>query len=214
MKESPTLVELSPQEIAELQTLTRRLGTQEYPTIERLLKHTGKDSIFLNGPDCSRVPKEEAKLHYERGKIMDAIGKKLETLRVESWPSPYKLRFVVARRESEHQPLRLTVIEMVSDPSGGLSEHAQEDLQKALGFLSGEYRYLQEMKPARWYPEDDIVLDETRTRELINEIKRLLSADNPHLYKVSSELMEALKSNLPILSYALKEGLYVWLSRA
>ena len=70
MKESPTLVELSPQEIAELQTLIQRLGPQEYPTVERLLKHTGKDFLFLDGPDCSRVPKEEAKLHYERGKVM------------------------------------------------------------------------------------------------------------------------------------------------
>ena len=64
--------------------------------------------------------------------------------------------------------------------------------------------YLQEMKPARWYPEDDVVLDETRTRELINEIKRLLSGENPHLDKVSSELAEALRRNLSILSHALK----------
>src|SRR5438552_2986569 len=78
MKESPTLVELSPQEIAELQTLIQRLGPQEYPTVERLLRHAGKDFLFLDGPDCSRVPKEEANLHYERGKVMDAIGKKLE----------------------------------------------------------------------------------------------------------------------------------------
>ena len=179
-----------------------------------MLKHTGKDFPFLDGPDCSRVPKEEANLHYESGKVMDAIGKKLETLRVESWPSPYKVRFVVARRENEHEPLRLTVIEMVSNPHGGLSEPAQEDLQKALGFFSREYRYLQEMKPARSYPEDDIVLDETRTRELINEIKRLQSGENPHLDKVSSELAEALRRNLSILSHALKEGFYVWLSRA
>jgi hypothetical protein len=145
---------------------------------------------------------------------MDAIGKKLETLRVESWPSPYRLRFVVARRGSEREPLRLTVIEMVSNWSGGLSERAQEDLQKALGFFSREYRYLQEMKPARWYPEDDVVLDETRTKELITEIERLLSVGNPHLTKVSSEPAEALRSNLLILNHALKEGFYVWLSRA
>ena len=103
---------------------------------------------------------------------------------------------------------------MVSNPHGGLSEPGQEDLQRALGFFSREYRYLQEMKPARSYPEDDIVLDETRTRELINEIKRLQSGENPHLDKVSSELAEALRSILPILSHALKEGFYVWLSRA
>jgi len=214
MKESPTLVELSPHEITEILTLIQRLGPGEYPTIERLLRHAGKDFLFLDGPDCSRVPKEEANLHYESGKVMDAIGKKLETLRVESWPSPYKVRFVVARRENEHERLRLTVIEMVSNPHGGLSEPAQEDLQKALGFFSREYRYLQEMKPARSYPEDDVVLDETRTRELINEIKGLQSGENPHLDKVSSELAEALRSILPILSHALKEGFYVWLSRA
>jgi hypothetical protein len=63
MKEFPTLVELSPEEIVELQTLIQRLGSREYPTIERLLKHMGKDFVFLDGPDCSRVPKEEAKLH-------------------------------------------------------------------------------------------------------------------------------------------------------
>lgn len=130
MKESPTLVQLSPQEITELQTLIQWLGPREYSTIERLLNHTGRDFLFLDGPDCSRVPKEEAKLHYERGKVMDAMGKKLETLRVESWPSPYKVRFVVARRENEPEPLRLTVLEMVSNPGGGLSELAQEDLQK------------------------------------------------------------------------------------
>src|SRR2546430_11175828 len=115
MKESPMLVELSPQEITELQTLIQRPGPREYPTIERLLKHTGKDFPFLDGPDCSRVPKEEAKLHYERGRVMDAIGKKLETLRVESWPSPYKVRFVVARRENEHEPLRLRSEEHTSE---------------------------------------------------------------------------------------------------
>lgn len=214
MKESPTLVELFPQEISELLTLIQRLGRREYPTIERLLEHMGPGFLFLNGPDCSRVPKEEAKLHYERGKIMDGIGKKLETLRVESWPSPYKVRFVVARRENEHEPLRLTVIEMISNPSGGLGEPAQEDLQKALGSFPREYHYLQEMKPARWYPEDDVVLDETSTRELINEIERLLSGENPHLDKVSPELGEQLSSYLGILSHALKQRLYVWLSRA
>lgn len=62
-------------------------------------------------------------------------------------------------------------------------------------------------------PEDDVVPDETKTRELINEIKRLLSGESPHLDKVSSELAEALRSNLPLLSHALKEGFYVWLSR-
>src|SRR2546427_4536311 len=201
MKESPTLVELRPQEIAELQTLIQRLGPQEYPTVERLLKHTGKDFLFLDGPDCSRVPKEEAKLHYERGKVMDAIGKKLETLRVESWPSPYKVRFVVARRENEHEPLRLTVIEMVSNPHGGLSEPAQEDLQKALGFFSREYRYLQEMKPARSYPEEDGVFDETKTRELIKEIKSLQYGEKPHLGKRTSEVSEGLSSNLTIFSH-------------
>src|SRR2546427_7730009 len=111
MKESPTLVELSPHEIAELQTLIQRLGPQEYPTVERLLKHTGKDFLFLDGPDCSRGPKGRAKLQYERGKVRDPIGKKLETLRGEPCPSPHKLRFVSARRENEHKPLRLTAIE-------------------------------------------------------------------------------------------------------
>jgi hypothetical protein len=215
MKESPALVELDPGETKQLETLIGTLGPIRFPRIHRLITHEGQDFLFLDGPDCSHLPGEIAKLDYERGKPKDLLAKKLDELRQIAWPSPYKLRFVVARRLDKQRPLSLSVLEMLPNgPRGRLNEDAQSDLANALGFFSSGFRFLQEMKPATGYPEPDVILDSARTKELVGEIDLLLSESRPNHNKVTPNLGEQMRDILRVLRHALKEGLYVWLSRA
>ena len=162
MKESPAFADLDSGEIKQLETLIDRLGPVRFPVLRRLITHEGQNFLFLNGPDCSHLPGEIAKLDYERGKPKDLLAKKLDKLREMAWPSPYRLQFVVARRIEMQRPLSLSVLEMLpnSEASGEannevMNEDAQSDLAQALGFYSRDFRHLQEMEPAKAYPEPD-----------------------------------------------------------
>ena len=215
MKESPTLVTLDRQEIAQLETIIGHFGSIRFPRVQRLINHVGEDFMFLDGPDCSHLPGEIAKLDFDRGKVKDPLGKKLGEIRRIAWPSPYSLRFVVARRVQKSKPLSLSIFEMVPDgPSSGLNDEAQEDLTGALGSSAPAFRYLSEMKPATGYPEPDVVLDAEKTRQLVGEIEALLSESNENRSKVTPGLVRQLQGILPVLRHAIYEGLYVWLSRA
>ena len=214
MKESPTLVTLDRQEIAQLETIIGHFGSIRFPRVQRLINHVGEDFMFLDGPDCSHLPGEIAKLDYDRGKVKDPLGKKLDEIRRIAWPSPYSIRFVVARRVQRSKPLSLSIFEMVLDsPEGGLNDDAQEDLAGAIGFFAREFRYLSEMKPATGYPEPDVVLDVEKTKQLVGEIEFLLSESNENRSKVTRGLVSRLRGILPVLHHAIDEGLYVWLSR-
>src|SRR3989442_4847737 len=211
MKESPTLVTLDPQEIAQLQAIIGHFGSIRFPRVQRLINHVGEDFMFLDGPDCSHLPGEIAKL----GKVKDPLRKKLDEIRRIAWPSPYSIRFVVARRVRKSRPLSLSIFEMILDgPSSGLNDDAQEDLAGALGSFALKFRYLPEMKPATGYPEPDVVLDAQKTRQLVGEIELFLSESNENLSGVSPVLVRQLQGILPVLHHAIAEGLYVWLSRA
>jgi len=213
MKESPTLVELDLEETRQLGRLIGTLSPIRFPRIHKLITYEGQDFLFLDGADCSHLPGEIAKLDYERGKAKDLLGKKLGELRQMAWPSPYKLRFVVARRVDKQRPLSLSVLEML--PNGErLNEGAQSDLASALGFFPREFHYLQEMKPASGYPEPDVILDNARTMDLIGEIDLLLSESQTTFRRVTPTLDEQLRDILRVLHHALREGLFVWLSRA
>jgi len=215
MKESPTLVTLDPQEIAQLEAIIGHFGSIRFPRVHRLINHVGEDFMFLDGPDCSHLPGEIAKLDYERGKARDPLGKKLDAIRRIAWPSPYSLRFVVARRVQRSKPLSLSIFEMVPDGrSGGLNDDAQEDLAGALRSFALKLRYLSEMKPATGYPEPDVILDSEKTRQLVGEIELLLSRSNENRSKVTPGLVRQLQGILQVLHHAIDEGLYVWLSRA
>ncbi len=125
MKESPTLVMLDAEEVERLEATLGYLGSIRFPRVQRLLNHVSEGFLFLDGPDCSHVPGEIAKL----GKFKDPLRKKLDEIRRIAWPSPYSIRFVVARRVQRSRPLSLSIFEMVPDgPSGGLNDDAQEDL--------------------------------------------------------------------------------------
>jgi len=211
MKESPTLVMLDTEEVERLEATLGRLGSIRFPRVQRLVNHVSEDFLFLDGPDCSHLPREIAKL----GKVKDPLGKKLDEIRRIAWPSPYSIRFVVARRVQKSRPLSLSIFEMVPDgPSGGLNEDAQEDLAGTLGFFALKFRYLSEMKPATGYPEPDVVLDVEKTRQLVGEIEFLLSESNENRSKVTPGLVRQLQGILPVLHHAINKGLYVWLSRA
>jgi len=215
MKESPILVMLDTEEVERLEAILGRLGSIRFPRVQRLVNHVSEDFLFLDGPDCSHLPGEIAKLDYERGKVKDPLGKKLDEIRRIAWPSPYSLRFVVVRRVQRSRPLSLSIFEMVLDgPSGGLDEDAQEDLASALGSFATEFRYLSEMKPATGYPEPDVVLAVEKTRQLVGEIALLLSESNENCSKVTPRLVRQLQGILPSLHHAIDEELYVWLSRA
>jgi hypothetical protein len=144
-----------------------------------------EDFLFLDGPDCSHLPGEIAKV----GKVKDPLGRKLDDMRRIAWPSPYSIRFVVVRRVQRSRPLSLSIFEMVLDgPSGGLDEDAREDLAGALGSFALEFRCLSEMKPATGYPEPDVVLDAEKTRQLVGEIELLLLESKENRSKVTSGL--------------------------
>src|SRR2546426_8936930 len=210
MKESPTLVMLDTEEVERLDAMLGHLGSIRFPRVQQLINHVGEDFMFLDGPDCSHLPGEIAKL----GKVKDPLGKKLDEIRRIAWPSPYSLRFVVARRVQRSKPLSLSIFEMVLDgPSSGLNEDAQEDLAGALGFFAREFRYLSEMKPATGYPEPDVVLDVEKTKQLVREIEFLLSESNENRSKVTPGLVRRLHGILTVLHHAIDEGLFVWLSR-
>src|SRR5438445_6271694 len=186
MKESPTLVTLDPQEIAQLEAIIGHFGSIRFPRVHRLINHVGEDFLFLDGPDCSHLPGEIARLDYERGKVKDPLGKKLDEIRRIAWPSPYSLRFVVVRRVQKGRPLSLSIFEMVPvGPSSGLNDDVQEALAGALGSSAAAFRYLSEMKPAPGYPEPDVVLDVEKTRQLLAEIELLRSESNEHRSKVT-----------------------------
>src|SRR5437870_7658685 len=171
MKESPTLVMLDTEEIERLQGPLGHLGSIRFPRVQRLLNHVSEDFLFLDGPDCSHLPGEIAKLDYERGKVKKPLGKKLDEIRRIAWPWPYSLRFVVVRRVQKSRPLSLSIFEMVlNGPDGGLNEDAQEDLAGALGFFALKFRYLSEMKPATGYPEPDVVRDVEKIKQLEGQI--------------------------------------------
>ena len=211
MKESPTLVMLDTEEVERLDAMLGHLGSIRFPRVHRLVNHVSEDFMFLDGPDCSHLPGEIAKL----GKVKDPLWKKLDEIRRIAWPSPYSLRFVVARRVQKSKPLSLSIFEMVPDgPSSGLNDDAQEDLAGALGPFARKLRYVSEMKPATGYPEPDVVLDVEKTKQLVGEIEFLLSESNEDRGKVTPGLVRQLQGILPVLHYAIDEGLYVWLSRA
>jgi len=73
MKESPTLVMLDTEEVERLDAMLGHLGSIRFPRIRRLVNHVSEDFLFLDGPDCSHLPGEIAKL----GKVKDPLGKKL-----------------------------------------------------------------------------------------------------------------------------------------
>jgi hypothetical protein len=188
-----------------------RLGSIRFPRVQRLVNHVSEDFLFLDGPDCSHLPREIAKL----GKVKDPLGKKLDEIRRIAWPSPYSLRLVVVRRVQKSRPLLLSIFEMVLDgPSSGLDEDAQEDLAGALRSFAREFRHLSEMNPATGYTEPDVVLDAQKTRQLVGEIEFLLSESNESRSKVTPGLARKLQGVLPVLHHAIDDGLYVWLSRA
>jgi len=213
MKESPTLVMLDTEEIERLQGPLGHLGSIRFPRVQRLLNHVSEDFLFLDGPDCSHLPGEIAKLDYERGKVKKPLGKKLDEIRRIAWPWPYSLRFVVVRRVQKSRPLSLSIFEMLDNPSSGLNDDAQEDLAGALRSSAVEFRYLSEMKPATGYPEPDVVLDAEKTRQLVGEIELLLSESNENGSKLTPGLVGRLQGILPVLHHAINKGLYVWLSR-
>ena len=211
MKESPTLVLLDTEEVERLEAILGHLGSIRFPRVQRLVNHVSEDFLFLDGPDCSHLRGEIVKL----GKVKDPLGKKLDEIRRIAWPSPYSIRFVVARRVQKSSPLSLSIFEMVLDgPSSELDEDAQEDLAGALRSFALKFRYLSEMKPATGYPEPDMVLDVEKTRQLLGEIELLLSESNENRGKVTPGLVRQLQDILPVLHHAIDEGLYVWLSRA
>ncbi len=211
MKESPTLVMLDTEEVERLDAMLGHLGSIRFPRVHRLVNHVSEDFMFLDGPDCSHLPGEIAKL----GKVKDPLWKKLDEIRRIAWPSPYSLRFVVVRRVQRSRPLSLSIFEMVlGGPSSGLSEDAQEDLAGALGFFTRGFRYISEMKPATGYPEPDVILDAEKTIQLVEEIELLLSESNKNRSRVTPVLVRQLQGILPVLHHAIDEGLYVWLSRA
>jgi hypothetical protein len=215
MRESPTLVVLDTGEVERLDALLGHLGSIRFPRVQRLVNHVNEDFLFLDGPDCSHLPGEIARLDYDTGKVKDPLGKKLDEIRRIAWPSPYSLRFVVARRVQRSKPLSLSVFEMILDsPEGGLNDDAQEDLAGAIGFFARGFRYLSEMKPATGYPEPDVVLDVEKTKQLVGEIEFLLSEGNENRSKVTPGLVGRLQGILQVLHHAIDEGLYVWLSRA
>jgi hypothetical protein len=214
MRESSTLVMLDTGEVERLDALLGHLGSIRFPRVQRLVNHVSEDFLFLDGPDCSHLPVEIARLDYDTGKVKDPLGKKLDEIRRIAWPSPYSLRFVVARRVQRSKPLSLSVFEMILDsPEGGLNDDAQEDLAGAIGFFARGFRYLSEMKPATGYPEPDVVLDVEKTKQLVGEIEFLLSEGNENR-KVTPGLVGRLQGILQVLHHAIDEGLYVWLSRA
>lgn len=218
MRESPTLLELDPQDREELEKHIGLLGRLRFPRIRRLIMHEGEGFDFLDGADCSWLTHEIVKLRGGRiaklrRSITDHLRRKLVELSQMAWPEPYQLRFLVARRNKGQRLLSLSVLEMLNNGEG-LSGEAQSDLANALGFFPRGFRYLRELKPASGYPGPDRVLDTAKTKELIAEIHLLLSQDNPNSRKVKPQLAEELKGILPILDKALKEGLYVWLSQA
>src|SRR2546422_7055201 len=211
MKESPTLVMLDAEEVERLEATLGYLGSIRFPRVQRLLNHVSEGFLFLDGPDCSHVPGEIAKL----GKFKDPLRKKLDEIRRIAWPSPYSIRFVVARRVQRSRPLSLSIFEMVPDgPSGGLNDDAQEDLAGALRSFALKLRYLSEMKPATGYPEPDVIFNSEKTRQLVGEIELLLSRSNENRSKVTPGLVRQLQGILQVLHHAIDEGLYVWLSRA
>ncbi len=210
MKESPTLVMLDTEEVERLDAMLGHLGSIRFPRVHRLVNHVSEDFLFLDGPDCSHLPGEIAYLDYERGKVKDPLGRKLDEIRRIAWPSPYSLRFVVARRVQKSKPLSLSIFEMVPDgPSSGLNDDAQEDLAGALGPFARELRYVSEMKPATGYPEPDVVLDAEKTRQLVREIEFLLSESNENRSKLTPGLVRRLQGILPVLHHAINKGLYV-----
>ena len=210
MKESPTLVMLDTEEVERLDAMLGHLGSIRFPRVHRLVNHVSEDFMFLDGPDCSHLPGEIAKL----GKVKDPLWKKLDEIRRIAWPSPYSIRFVVVRRVQKSRPLSLSIFEMVLDGhSVGLDEDAQEDLASALGSFATEFRYLSEMKPATGYPEPDVVLDAEKTMQLVGEIEFLLSESNENRSKLTPGLVRRLQGILPVLHHAINKGLYVWLSR-
>ena len=206
MTESSTLVELDPEETKQLERLIGTLGSIRFPRIHRLIAHEGQGFLFLDGPDCSHLPGEIAKLDHKRGKPKDHLAKKLDELRQIAWPSPYKLRFVVARRADRQRPLSFSVLEIFADGEV-LNEEAQSELAKALGSFPREFHYLQEMKPATGYPEPDIVLDDAGIREMVREIDLLLSESPRNRGELASTLNEQLRDILRVLHHALEEGL-------
>ncbi len=211
MKESPTLVMLDREELERLDAMLGHLGSIRFPRVQRLVNHVSEEFLFLDGPDCSHLPGEIVKL----GKVKDPLRKKLDEIRRIAWPSPYSIRFVVARRVQKNRPLSLSIFEMVPEgPSSGLNEDAQEDLAGALGSFTREFRYLSEMKPATGYPEPDVILDAEKTRQLVGEIELLLSESNKNRSRVTPGLVRQLQGILPVLHHAIDEGLYVWLSKA
>lgn len=215
MKESPTLIALDPQEMAQLEAIIGHFGSIRFPRVQRLISHVGEGFMFLDGPDCSHLPGEIAKLDYERGKVKDSLRKKLDEIRLMAWPSPYSLRFVVARRVQKSKPLSLSIFEMVVDgPSSGLNDDAQEQLAHTLRSVGREVRYVSDMKPATGYPEPDVVLEIEKTRQLVGEIELLLSNNVEDRTKAAPGLARQLEAVLLVLRHAIDEGLYVWLSRA
>ena len=214
MKESPILVMLDTEEVERLDAILVHLGSIRFPRVHRLVNHVSEDFLFLDGPDCSHLPGEIAYLDYERGKVKDPLGRKLDEIRRIAWPSPYSLRFVVARRVQRSRPLSVSIFEMLDGPSSGLSDDAQEDLAKGLRSFAIEFHYLSEMKPATGYPEPDVVLDAEKIRQLVREIEFLLSESNENRSKLTPGLVRRLQGILPVLHHAIDERLYVWLSRA
>ena len=210
MKESPTLVMLDTEEVERLDAMLGHLGSIRFPRVHRLVNHVSEDFLFLDGPDCSHLPGEIAYLDYERGKVKDPLGRKLDEIRRIAWPSPYSLRFVVARRVQRSRPLSLSIFEMVLDgPSGGLDHDAQQDLAGAIRSFALRFRYLSEMKPATGYPEPDVVLDAEKTMQLVVEIEFLLSESNENRSKLTPGLVRRLQGILPVLHHAINKGLYV-----
>ena len=62
MKESPTLVMLDAEEVERLEAILGRLGSIRFPRVHRLVDHVSDDFLFLDGSDCSHLPREIAKL--------------------------------------------------------------------------------------------------------------------------------------------------------
>jgi len=210
MKESPTLVMLDTEEVERLDAVLGHLGSIRFPRVQRLVNHVSEDFLFLDGPDCGHLPGEIAKL----GKVKVPLRKKFDEIRRIAWPSPYSIRFVVARRVQKSRPLSLSIFEMVLDgPSGGLDHDAQQDLAGAIRSFALRFRYLSEMKPATGYPEPDVVLDAEKTMQLVGEIEFLLSESNENRSKLTPGLVRRLQGILPVLHHAINKGLYVWLSR-
>src|SRR2546422_2790226 len=211
MKESLTTVELDPSEVDALRTFVGRYNPTKFPGIKRLINHEGPDFLFLDGPDSFQLPDEIAMLQYERGKSTDVLGKKLDDFR--NLAGSYSLRIVIARRPSRQNPLSLSIIEKLPQ-GGGMSEQAQFDLSFSLRSLPRKFRFLQEMKPSKIYPDAENVLDKHGIGEFVAEIDYLLSEESMKTGEVTPVLAAELRDILPILQRAIKESLYVWLSKA